>query len=917
MATKIRRSLFIGLGGTGMTALLHTKKLFIETYGEVPPMVAFLGIDTDGGYYDKSLKSAIHGNITLQPSEQLPIKVETDPQDIYRIGREHFSWLPEINLQYLKSMTLGAGAVRSNGRFAFTYNENAVKNKLNNIATQVLLAHHTTPGSKYESMGKDMEIHLIFSVCGGTGSGTFLNTAYLIKELYPNCKLCGYAVLPDVFRAKLTGAKVEKVKANAYGAIKDLDYLMHLNMGNNPISIDYLNRTHQTNKNPFNAVYLIDNKNVDSDVYDQVDDLAEMIGLSLMVATGELSIATKSVSDNVEKVIADGAMDIENKKAWVAGLGMCEICFDGDGLKDIYANKAVQQLITTMTNSCVNANALANNWIDEVQIRENNKQDQLIDYLATKHAPIPFQAINNPTDAQVDCDIYLNSLALPKASDTEEKLSTKKTMVLSSLHDLIKYHINTECGVATAGNIILSIQAQINICLNEMRAELKMLEDEAPVIDSALKSAIADLTKCMGTFFKSGRKDYESAVIDALNSLTTNKREILRRNGAITFYNWLQGELLKVNDNITKIKNILDDVYRTCEREITTIQNHISANASTFRINLAEEYATNISCNSKEIVFSNFTNKLIETNKIYDFAQKDSSEVRRILLSYTSTLQKASEYSAMTVNNVLGKMKDENPKGLECIIKTAIQKSHPLLQYDYRGYVPVCPPEEGFYIGVEDKELSVLVKNDYLRNLVQGARDIDFSSIGVKDRIIIFRQIGNMPAFAIKPLPECETEYNLKSNKCNFHWGADFERRMNREEFNLMPRAAVDDSLELWVKGFLFGLIKNENGMYYFKSEETGDILDDNWVELKQYRDEAFKEFKSYRSSVRIEFNSFFDTFQRENGTDAMQKIVDKAKLNYYEDFSQINLSKNELKTKGYEAIQDLIKNEMKYVKGL
>ena len=49
MATKIRRTVFVGLGGTGMTSLLHTKKMFIETYGEVPPMVAFLGIDTDGG----------------------------------------------------------------------------------------------------------------------------------------------------------------------------------------------------------------------------------------------------------------------------------------------------------------------------------------------------------------------------------------------------------------------------------------------------------------------------------------------------------------------------------------------------------------------------------------------------------------------------------------------------------------------------------------------------------------------------------------------------------------------------------------------------------------------------------------------------------------------------------------------------
>ena len=36
MATKIKRCLYVGLGGTGMNALLHTKKMFIETYGEVP-----------------------------------------------------------------------------------------------------------------------------------------------------------------------------------------------------------------------------------------------------------------------------------------------------------------------------------------------------------------------------------------------------------------------------------------------------------------------------------------------------------------------------------------------------------------------------------------------------------------------------------------------------------------------------------------------------------------------------------------------------------------------------------------------------------------------------------------------------------------------------------------------------------------
>ena len=67
MATKIKRCLYVGLGGTGMNALLHTKKMFVETYGEVPPMIGFLGIDTDGDAYKKELPSK-YGPVSLAPN---------------------------------------------------------------------------------------------------------------------------------------------------------------------------------------------------------------------------------------------------------------------------------------------------------------------------------------------------------------------------------------------------------------------------------------------------------------------------------------------------------------------------------------------------------------------------------------------------------------------------------------------------------------------------------------------------------------------------------------------------------------------------------------------------------------------------------------------------------------------------------
>ena len=56
MPTKVKRCLYIGLGGTGMKSILYTKKMFIDTYGEVPPMIGFIGIDTDDGEYKGSLK---------------------------------------------------------------------------------------------------------------------------------------------------------------------------------------------------------------------------------------------------------------------------------------------------------------------------------------------------------------------------------------------------------------------------------------------------------------------------------------------------------------------------------------------------------------------------------------------------------------------------------------------------------------------------------------------------------------------------------------------------------------------------------------------------------------------------------------------------------------------------------------------
>ena len=44
---EYRRILLIGLGGSGQLILMHVKRLFLDTYGIVPPSVKLLSLDTD------------------------------------------------------------------------------------------------------------------------------------------------------------------------------------------------------------------------------------------------------------------------------------------------------------------------------------------------------------------------------------------------------------------------------------------------------------------------------------------------------------------------------------------------------------------------------------------------------------------------------------------------------------------------------------------------------------------------------------------------------------------------------------------------------------------------------------------------------------------------------------------------------
>lgn len=911
MATKIKRCLYVGLGGTGMNALLHTKKTFMDTYGEVPPMIGFLGIDTDRGAYKKSLLTVRGEEVVLKPNEQLPIYVN-DARPIYDVNKEDFSWIPEKNLYALTSMTLGAGQVRTNGRFAFTVNYVEVAQKVRSILDQITNAR-IQANDKYELLSTNTEIHMVFSVCGGTGCGTFLNMAYLLRKEAPKCKLTGYAVLPDIFKS-MSRSGMAKVAPNAYGAILDLDYLMHMGIGSAPVKLDYINDSYEIRERPFNSVVFIDNKNENLDTYTHVDELTEMISLALVTSAGELSAASASVSDNLEKNITEGMMDIENKRAWAAGMGICEIFYRNEEISEIYAIKAAKILIERMFNSCEDADIIVNAWIDspEVNIRENNNSDHVIDFIAEKNPQYDL-SINEDANAMPEVEQYLQMNKI-KDEVINDKVSALTARVRSELRKLLIAHVNKECGISTSRNIIEGIEAQVDIFLAEMVKEKESLLEMQPRLRSTLEAAVSDLKEYDGKFFKTKSKveEKEEDVVEAARDLCINMREITRRDAAIKVFNNIKSMLLTAMGKV----NMIAESLQSCSKKLTTdlarLQNSVSKAAQTFQIDLAQEMATSITINPEDIVFADFIRTLQGEDKLYGFVDYSAEDVEKYILKYTRGLHTTKKYRDTTIDDIVDKM---DPEAFDKMIKLAIAKSLPMFRYSYRGHRPKEQPRDSYYIGLPDKAHSRLVADDYFKKQIMNA-DCDFASIGVSDKIIIYRQIGVVPAYTINEVEEYRKEYEDCNADCHIDYN--LEVRMQREEFSLMPKRATDDDLlDLWVKGFIFGLIKNENGEYLFQSQEHGDALDDNWVSLGKYRDEAFENFRRYKTSVRKEFNEFLENLASSKGADAMRAILAEVHAAYLDKFSQIHMTKEEIKRHGFEKIRQLITDEINHAKNL
>ncbi|MBR1808795.1 MAG: hypothetical protein IJ776_05370 [Paludibacteraceae bacterium] len=919
---RLRRSLFIGLGGTGIRTILKTKALFVNQFEEVPPMLAFLGVDTDEYMFSLQETTYTNDSVELSLRESCFIGVQ-NPREYYNHYKHEMKWMPVTNLTDLPSSALNKISVlRSSAQLAFMYHREHLKNLLRTVIFDICQSTLDDSENVVDVIGDDyglgrIEVHIVFSLCGGTGSGIFLDMAYLLREIAlemcMDITLNGYAVMPGVFiQGIMTPPEKSRFFKNTYAALRELDYYMCLPSCEHPVKLPGMQT--DTCIPPFDSVSLIDNEISENVCLKSLSELTDTLSNALMLFT-EIGY-NMSIGDIIKRDIIMNVFDIEDKKAWVTAMGISSVVFNGKSVAKVYALKMQNKIISQLLSESEDVKDLANNWINNVRIAEHEKDD-VIDHLYDMSQIAGFnitdkdfdrrnveQKINNKVEQ------YYTAFE-PSNSDWEKTVEDFFAMVSTRLTEKVKELANEYKSIGLANEFLKEVKSQIeNIFLQEMIEEQKQWEADKQNTDAELQSRIENLRIYLSKgMFHSKTKNYLTDICSNVQDCLTARIEVKHRAYAQSFYSLLIGYLNKetaqVEENVRKLSAIKDNN----DLEIQQIKNRCGKN-HVVEFDLTDERLRKIEASEREIPLSEFI-YLLPTQSIYDNNSQET--LKKALEQYTFSLKQYKTILSEDIDTMLDSM---SANDFENVARRAFNRSKPLLQITDGGYkisygMPVGI-EEMFYICVPDVKTNRLTRGEYYTEIIS-ADHANVVPTGLHDRIIIYRQKRPIPAFAIKDLELMSSEYE-RNNLYSYYIDEQLEQTMKEEHFSLYPHSiSRDKGLEAWVIGCMLGFVKFEESvyMYYNDTQESRDEQKKHWVSTQTpFRDKAYELFRTNQNVIE----NYLEEFERrmvELGVAAVDEFYANVKNNYIAQYSRCPLTMEMINNSLYLKTKELIEEEM------
>lgn len=842
----LKRTILIGLGGTGKEALLRAKRKYIETFGEVPPLVKFLLIDTTPAVTDRLEITDPDGEtktVALSPDEVLYIEAR-GASLLPKVNDEIREWFPpQADLK--ANIISGAGQIRALGRLALFANARSVYDCLRELVSDAC-NYKTVRVSKdwryvYEPFSPHLTVCVVASLAGGTGSGIFLDVAMILRDMLKDEEqLFAYLLLPDIY---VNRPGTQNVQANAYAALKELDYHMSLQ---ETYHYTFGGRDIEVRKKPFDMVFLVNRENRADKTFKEISDMAELLGLSVFFMSGPLGKEQADVFDNIVMQLAEQQGSYYGRKAHYASIGVAELQFRPERLRGEAKGQIAKKLVKLLL-------AQDRPWQPHELIRA-------LGVLESAQKPTLPPADTPRASTSRHEDLHFFNLARQKLESQIEDLHSRGIELLrqqSNFSNVFEDALEKSFKTYTLNELLTGLETlseAISTRLAGISQERQKSEENQTQLHEQLERQLSPKgarwvrTVAENLRWALGRNADEEPKFDRsqIASMISNAERLAWARARESWLKQVDSLVKQKTEDLRNAVRALGEWVHQYEREADKEQRpSTTTDDLPFTVTLPPPYLETV-----------FTTEANEHHYLEVLRQTGLSD---LLKDPKACLSKVCEqYEALRLGEWLNDVA-KNP--VEDPIRSAVERSlHELDQlaapaWDYQdAWVSnprVAEREQVNILGLENgtEDESPLLPGRALSHVfagnIQQRNKLKVVRTGQPNRVYLYKIEASIPAFVLRNIEMYEERYQDLRTQRSFH----VDRRLEPKLPELGPRPARDEAASVWTRARLFELVRHEQGSYQCLAETING--EERWHRLGRTLAEAFDRFANSFSLFR------------------------------------------------------------------
>lgn len=849
---KIDPTLFVFLGTSPAQVGWRIKKLLDSAYGELP-IIRYFWVDTDSKVDTNELEWT--KSKCVERAEIGDYNPSNVLQNLENFPHIKNWWLADSKL---KPGHLGRGAkqIRSVGRLSlFKMFNDSTKDatgsfysklkhsieELSGAANQQTTAKMKTQDLEFYVNHNRARVFIVFSTCGGTGSGIAFDVAYLCRSIIEanniNGMISGVAILPPVIEKAMRNSDIDqrdKIKANTYAWFKENDFL-----NNNPSwNVSYPGDELNIENVPFDVNYVIDICNQRGQFLNSEQDTYKMIAQSLfLMASSQAGADYDSMKDN--SAICNEFFD--NHMRTYCSFASASLIYPKERIKKYCASKLSEEVLekinlvpktlskTQIDSSAIidhlglNSQALVSQLLNQRRVRNDN-----LEFIQSSE--LPNEAVAKITEEEINDQIEIASLLEEIKQDEAAIKIEKKNLLKTRLLELLKtegpgylsYVLDrlVEESSTKAPSSFTGCKKAIDFTgikhesILAAKAELETNKKELAEMSATFASTAFRflLPKDWKEKFRKSKTNCISAMETVNNAMLTSAAE----QAAKSVYDELLNEVRVIKVVVDNLRDIVSQSAEELKSEAEMLLDSPSSEVNLFELSheiVDDKYIKNYYADhSEQVDRLNLYTTFVKQQANFSFdsiGYWTKSSISKAIETtaeaiFASDLDKVSLLDAMA--SCYG---EESQAILKKKLDTLVEYCHPFWRFSTdSGLDPM--PQGPFLMGVPD------IDSPYLPQEYKSHSSIRLSSTGLRDSIMLVRILMGVPSCLLTGVSQWKLWYDKK-------------RRDGIDPLHIFPGAKDADEVlpdkdtkprNMFAYAMAFGYITKRATHFYFDPEK-------------------------------------------------------------------------------------------------